>query len=231
MIALTIYRTSPYTSCPIANDLRRQEAHATSIYTVTTEAHARSIYTITTEAHATSIYWSSSLIMGSSPVINYNETCALMFSHNVQWPLTPVWTLRWRRYECDGVSNHQPHDCLLKPFIRRRTKKTSKLRVTALCAGNPPVTGEFPAQRTSNADNVSIWCHHEWRLFSQDCDIRKKSEYNYHLQQPQTQFTKPTERHSVNARQAVKQIDWKIGIATIHIKLWIEMHSEYISEM
>ena len=32
-----------------------------------------------------------------------------------------------------------------------RSKKTSKLRVTGLCAGNSPVTGEFSAQRTSNA--------------------------------------------------------------------------------
>ena len=31
-------------------------------------------------------------------------------------------------------------------------KKTSKLRVTGLCAGNSPVTGEFPAQRASNAE-------------------------------------------------------------------------------
>ena len=41
-----------------------------------------------------------------------------------------------------------------------RSKKTSKLRVTGLCAGNSPVTGEFPAQRASNAENVSIWWHH-----------------------------------------------------------------------
>ena len=28
--------------------------------------------------------------------------------------------------------------------------------------GNSPVTGEFPAQRASNAQNVSIWwCHHD----------------------------------------------------------------------
>ena len=40
-------------------------------------------------------------------------------------------------------------------------RKTSKLRVTGLCAGNSPVTGEFPAQMASNAENVSIWlCHH-----------------------------------------------------------------------
>ena len=40
------------------------------------------------------------------------------------------------------------------------SKKTSKLRVTGLCEGNPPVTGEFPAQRASNAENVSIWWHY-----------------------------------------------------------------------
>ena len=34
--------------------------------------------------------------------------------------------------------------------------------VTGLCVGNSPVTGEFPAQRASNSENVSIWwCHHE----------------------------------------------------------------------
>ena len=30
----------------------------------------------------------------------------------------------------------------------------------ALCAGNSPVTGEFPTQRASNAENVSIWWRH-----------------------------------------------------------------------
>ena len=42
-------------------------------------------------------------------------------------------------------------------YSKRRSKKTSKLRVTGLCAGNSSVTGEFPAQRASNAENVSIW--------------------------------------------------------------------------
>ena len=32
----------------------------------------------------------------------------------------------------------------------------------ALCVGNSPVTGEFPAQRASNTKNVPIWWrHHE----------------------------------------------------------------------
>ena len=38
--------------------------------------------------------------------------------------------------------------------------KTSKLRVTGLCEGNLPVTGEFPAQKDSNAENVYIWWRH-----------------------------------------------------------------------
>ena len=46
-------------------------------------------------------------------------------------------------------------------FIQRRSKKTSNFQVTGLCAGNSPVTGEFLAQRASNAENVSIsWRHH-----------------------------------------------------------------------
>ena len=69
-------------------------------------------------------------------------------------------TLRWCHNERDGVSNHQPHHCLLNRLFRRRSKKTSKLRVTGLCVGNSPVTGEFPAQRASNAENDSIWWRH-----------------------------------------------------------------------
>ena len=47
-------------------------------------------------------------------------------------------SLRWRRNGHDGVSNHQPHDCLLNRLFRRRSKKTPKLRVTGLCSGNSP---------------------------------------------------------------------------------------------
>ena len=38
--------------------------------------------------------------------------------------------------------------------------KTLKLGVIGLCEGNSPVTGEFPAQKASNAENVSIWWRH-----------------------------------------------------------------------
>ena len=76
------------------------------------------------------------------------------------WLLCTLRTpLRWRHNGRDSVSNRQPHDCLLNRLFRRRSKKTSKLRVTGLCAGNSPGTGEFPAQMASNVENVSIW----WR--------------------------------------------------------------------
>ena len=71
-----------------------------------------------------------------------------------------LYTLHWRHNDPDSVSNHQPHDCLLNCLFRRRSKKTSKLRVTGLCVGNSPGTGEFPAQMASNAENVSIWWRH-----------------------------------------------------------------------
>ena len=69
------------------------------------------------------------------------------------------WYITVMPYGRDSVSNHQPHECLLNRLFTRRSKKTSKLRVTGLCAGNSPGTGEFPAQMASNAENVSIW----WR--------------------------------------------------------------------
>ena len=78
--------------------------------------------------------------------------------------LTSPGYIQWRHNGRNSVSNHQPHDCLLNRLFRRRSKKTSKLRVTGLCAGNSPVTGEFPAQMASNAENASIWWrHHDQR--------------------------------------------------------------------
>ena len=72
----------------------------------------------------------------------------------------PNIALRWRHNDHAGVSNHQPHGCLINRLFRRQSKKTSKLRVTGLCVGNSPGTGEFPAQMASYAENVSIWWRH-----------------------------------------------------------------------
>ena len=55
-----------------------------------------------------------------------------------------------------------------------------KENITGLCAGNSPVTGEFPAQKASNVENVSIsWCHHTW--FEPMVDALTAEEYHYLL--------------------------------------------------
>ena len=100
---------------------------------------------------------------------HYLNQCWLIIS-KVQWhpyqeipqPSVTEITLLWPHNGPDGVSNHQPHECLLNRLFGHRSKKTSKLRVTGLCVGNSPETGEFPAQMASNAENISIWWrHHE----------------------------------------------------------------------
>ena len=83
--------------------------------------------------------------------------------------------LLWRHNEPNGVSNHQAHDCLLNRLFGHRSKKTSKLRVTGLCVGNSPGTGEFPAQVASNAENVSMWWRHHALLYRMYTWTRHKS--------------------------------------------------------
>ena len=92
------------------------------------------------------------------------------------------YSLRWRHNGRDSVSNHQPYDCLLNRLFRRRWKKTPKLRVTGLCSGNSPGTGEFPAQMASNAENVSIW----WRRRHHGIDktLHNTTKYSPILSQP-----------------------------------------------
>ena len=79
------------------------------------------------------------------PQCNFTGTKALARLTRYQW--SNIETLQWRHNEHHGISNHRRFDCL---------------RVTGLCEGNSSVSGDFPAQRTDNAANVSIWwCHHE----------------------------------------------------------------------
>ena len=76
---------------------------------------------------------------------------------NIYITVTSWWT-RWRL--------KSPASRLFtQSLIRAQIKENIKLRVTGLCAGNSPVTGEFPAKMARNAENVSIWWrHHERKL-------------------------------------------------------------------
>ena len=91
------------------------------------------------------------------------------------------WALQWRHGGRDSVSNHQPRECLLSRLIRRRSKKTSKLRATGLCAGNSPETGEFPTQRASNAENVSIWWRHHGEKEFLHINLTIKPSFVFHF--------------------------------------------------
>ena len=68
--------------------------------------------------------------------------------------------LQWSHNEHDGISNHHNLNHLLNHFFRCKSKKTSKICVTGLCEGNQLVTGGFPSQRASTAENISIWWNH-----------------------------------------------------------------------
>ena len=93
-------------------------------------------------------------------LVSCRVTLFCTYHHTIHYFLER--TLRWRHNGRDGVSNHQPHDCLPSRLFKGRSQETSKLRVIGLCGGNSPVTGEFPSQKASNAVNVSIWWrHHE----------------------------------------------------------------------
>ena len=83
-------------------------------------------------------------IQGNSFQMVIYKMLAVFVSSSMSQRLT--FTLQWRHNGRDGVSNHQPHQCLPNRLFGRKSKKTSKLRVTGLCAGNSPGTGEFPAQ-------------------------------------------------------------------------------------
>ena len=74
-----------------------------------------------------------------------NQLCSInsqktLYSSTTKYEML-LWvyiTLQWRHNDHDSISNHQPHGCLHNRLFRRRSKKTSKLRVTGLCAGNSP---------------------------------------------------------------------------------------------
>ena len=55
-----------------------------------------------------------------------------------------LFALQWHHNGRDDVSNHQRLGCLCNRLFGRRSRKTSKLRVTGLCEGNSPVTGVSP---------------------------------------------------------------------------------------
>ena len=114
------------------------------------------------------IAWSSKMDTMTSSFVNF-----LTQRSSLAWWNTPRHHITVTSNGRDSVSNHQPHDCLLDRLLRLRSKKTSKLCVTGLCARNSPGAGELPAQMARYSESVSIWWRHhgiakslQWRRMS-----------------------------------------------------------------
>ena len=168
-----------------AGDLRRHHAH----YDVTVmelDEVSASVMRSRHLIHNTNYMYSADRVTWTYHPL----TCDLMKYH-----LGTRHVLQWRHNKRDGVSNHHPHDCLLNRLFRRRSKKTSKLRVTGLCEGNSPMTGEFTARRASNAGNVSIWWRHH-------------GEVNYHRLQSYSQTSACAKTNNQKAKCAYTVFHW-----------------------
>ena len=86
-----------------------------------------------------------------------NKTSILIYPGN--WGVKTSPKRRHHNYvvhERHGVSNHQQINLFMLTIRKHQTPE-----ILVPCEGNQPVTGEFPSQRTSNAESVSM----AWRRY------------------------------------------------------------------
>ena len=121
--------------------------------------------------HVASQYYSKPWALVTKSLLNTHRIFPhggqriILFLKNQQQPSVFTYkkninSLQGHHNERHGVSYHRRLDCLRSRLFRRTLKKIWKLRVTGLCEGNWSVTGDFPSQRASDAENVSIWWRH-----------------------------------------------------------------------
>ena len=98
------------------------------------------------------------------------------------------YALQWRHNKCDGASNHRRLDCFLNCLLRRRSKKTSKLRVTV--HKGPGTQKMFPfhdvivallhlAHSTKNMRLISLTALEALFLLSESCAYESMSSTKY----------------------------------------------------
>ena len=106
-------------------------------------------------------YWNRYLILS----LSWHEPKINNFTIRIKGMKTSKKSLKYEYIDITSAvySRYFSNDYILNSrlfiqlFIQTQFKDTSKLRVTGLYVGNSPVTNEFPAQRASNEENVSIW--------------------------------------------------------------------------
>ena len=100
-------------------------------------------------------------------------------------------------------SNHRSLHYFINQLFRRRSKKTTKLRVTSLCEGNPLVTGGFIRKgpvRQKKFPFVDVSCgynrYHDYRSQMAKCK-RGTSSMNHSYTEYHTR-TRPSGNEAVN---------------------------------
>ena len=83
-----------------------------------------------------------------------------MHQNILLWLCSFAWLLTWRHNGHDGVSNHQPHDCLLNSFSGADQRKHQSSPSVAFVRGIHRGPANSIAQMASNVENVSIWWRH-----------------------------------------------------------------------
>ena len=117
--------------------------------------------------------------------------CFLCACACVNRALYSLFPLRWRHNGHHCVSNHRSLGCLFYTLFKPTSKKTSRPALLVLCEENSPLTGEFSSQRTSNAENVSIWWRHNdnhyicvwlpWNHVEMGCRGDEFSFYHFYM--------------------------------------------------
>ena len=86
-------------------------------------------------------------------------------------------TSQWARWGLKSPASR----LFSQSFIPAQINEYIKAPCHWLCAGNSLVTGEFPAQMASNAENVSIWWHHHGHIGTWSSDTRLWIPYSKHI--------------------------------------------------
>ena len=112
-------------------------------------------------------------VQGHCEMVYLHTEKGSTINFHITWTMHKSYvTLQWLHNERDGVSNHQRLYCLLKCWLRHKSKKTIwKLHVTGLCEGNPLVTSGFPSQRASNMEICFHLMTSSW-IWGQHCSCQ-----------------------------------------------------------
>ena len=127
-------------------------------------------------------------VQGSRFVLFWTQPWGPWVNIPYNWLQNNNTTLQWRHNGHDGVSNQQPHHCLLNRLFGRRSKKTSNLRVTGLWWGihrgpvnsphKGPVTWKmFPFDDVIMKNTAA--CIFYWTYYAHRYSLQKKTgEFN-----------------------------------------------------